>query len=133
MTLQYNGDFKLEGKMIRKQALWIFLLAIVFQAFGCTAHGSINKSEGAPESAYSPPAGLMVLDGLILRPVFVGLSAASTAIYIGLSPVLYMTGIGEPIARAMVETPWRYTAGRPLGDFTGNQKDGHPIYVHSQW
>jgi hypothetical protein len=119
--------------MIGKQAFCLFILAMVFLVFGCTAHAPINKSEDFPDPTNHPPAGLMVLDALIVRPVFIGLSTASAAFYIGLSPLLYITGIGEPTARVMVETPWRYTAGRPLGDFTGNQKDGRPIYIHSQW
>ncbi len=114
---------------------WRTVLVALMAALlaGCTAHAPVQKSEPSRDLPYDPPAGLMVVDGLIVRPLLLVPCAASTGVYIALSPVLYIMGIGEPMARAMVETPWRFTVARPLGDFTGSTKDGRPIHIGAEW
>ena len=76
-----------------------------------------------------PTTEAKVADCVIVRPLCAAGSIVSTAVYIALSPVLYICGIGEPAARVMVEAPWRYTSMRPLGDFSGRYKDGKPITI----
>ncbi|MEN8184066.1 MAG: hypothetical protein ABFS46_16180 [Myxococcota bacterium] len=74
---------------------------------------------GAPGAASAEDAnlGLAILDAAIVRPVAVVVSLASTGLYTGLAVPFYLMGVGEPTARAMIETPWWFTAGRPVGRF----------------
>jgi hypothetical protein len=69
----------------------------------------------------------------VLNLLIVFIMIMVMACFIVISPVVYCIGIGEPMARAMVEAPWRFTAARPLGDFTGRTKDGKPIYIQTDW
>ncbi len=87
----------------------------------------------ASDPVYQPSVGLKIVDALCVRIPMIGASCISTAAFIVISPVVHCIGIGEPIFRAMVEAPWRFTEARPLGDFTGRTKDGKPIYVSTDW
>jgi hypothetical protein len=60
---------------------------------------------------------LAVVDVALVRPVMMVVSLASTAVYTGLAVPFYMMGVSDGAARAMVETPWWFTAGRPAGEF----------------
>ena len=81
------------------------------------------------ETSEKPSTALKILDLFFIRPILcVPLASASTAIHIGLSPLTYLSGIGEQSARVLVEAPWRYTNKRLWGDF-GHYKDGYPITV----
>ncbi len=87
-----------------------------------------SSSVFAQEVRQNPPAGIKVLDILVVRPVSACVAAATTAACVGTMPVAFIIGVGEPYARIMIEAPWRFTAGRYLGDFH-NYKDGKPITV----
>jgi hypothetical protein len=78
-----------------------------------------------------PSVGIKVVDLLLVRPMSLAVSSVSTGIYIGISPLVFVLGVGEPAARVMVEAPWRFTAGRYLGDFN-HYKDNQPITVVSE-
>jgi hypothetical protein len=67
---------------------------------------------------------LAVVDIALVRPVAMVVSLASTAVYTGLAVPFYMMGVSDGAARAMVETPWWFTAGRPAGDFTHYYEPG---------
>ena len=73
-----------------------------------------------------PSTGLVVLDLLVVRPFCVAGSIASTAFCIATMPGAFLCGVGEQSARIFVEAPWRFTAGRPLGEFN-TYRDGKPI------
>ncbi len=90
--------------------------------------GLFSSSVLAQEIRQNPPAGLKVLDVLIVRPVSGLVACATTAFCVGTMPLAYVWGIGEPSARILIEAPWRFTAGRYLGDFY-HYKDGKPITV----
>jgi hypothetical protein len=76
----------------------------------------------------NPPVGFKVLDILVVRPLSASVACATTVFCVGTMPLAYITGIGEPSARVLIEAPWRFTAGRYLGDFS-HYKDGKPITV----
>ena len=73
-----------------------------------------------------PTGGMKVLDLLIIRPLSIVGSTASTAFYFVTVPITFPSGLSEPAARILVEAPWRYTGMRYLGDFK-QYKDGNPI------
>jgi len=73
-----------------------------------------------------PSAGMQILDVAIVRPLCVIGSTASTAVYIAISPLVFVMGLGEPAARVMVEAPWRFTAFRYVGEFS-HYRDELPI------
>lgn len=75
-----------------------------------------------------PTVGMKVLDLLVVRPLSIVVSAASTAIHIVTVPVTFPAGVSEPAARILVEAPWRFTGMRCLGHFN-RYKDGNPITV----
>lgn len=87
-----------------------------------------SSSVLAQEIRENPPVGLKVLDILVIRPISATVASASTVFCVGTMPLAFITGIGEPSARILIEAPWRFTAGRYLGDFS-HYKDGKPITV----
>ncbi len=82
----------------------------------------------AHEPRENPPVGLKILDIIVIRPVSTFVACATTVFCVGTMPLAFVTGIGEPSARILIEAPWRFTAGRYLGDFS-HYKDGKPITV----
>jgi hypothetical protein len=87
---------------------------------------SIAQQGNQPEPC--PDIGIKIVDLMIVRPLCIGVSAASTGLCAGLSPLTCIMGVGEASTRVLVEAPWRFTCARPLGDFT-HYKDGKPITV----
>jgi hypothetical protein len=75
-----------------------------------------------------PTVGMKVLDLLVVRPLSIVISTASTVFYIVTVPITFPSGLSEPAVRIYVEAPWRYTGMRYLGDFK-HYKDGNPITV----
>ena len=112
--------------------LLIVFIMIMVMACSC-AFANEKESQTTSDPVYQPSVGLKIVDALFVRIPMIGASSISTAVFIVISPVVYCIGIGEPMARAMVEAPWRFTAARPLGDFTGRTKDGKPIYIQTDW
>ncbi len=111
----------------------LLIVFILIAVMGC-AHTPANK-EGPQTTSepYQPNVGLKIVDALFVRIPMIAASSVSTGVFVAISPVVTVMGIGEPMARAMVETPWRFTAARPLGDFTGATKDGRPMYLATDW
>src|SRR5512139_1342133 len=75
-----------------------------------------------------PTTGMKVLDLLVVRPLSIVGSTASTAFYLVTVPITFPSGLSESAARIFVEAPWRYTGMRYLGDFK-HYKDGNPITI----
>lgn len=73
-----------------------------------------------------PSTGMVLLDLLLVRPACVVGALMSTAVCIATMPGAYLTGVGEQSARILVQAPWRFTTGRPLGEFT-TYRDNKPI------
>ncbi|MDI7258534.1 MAG: hypothetical protein QME90_01285 [Thermodesulfobacteriota bacterium] len=72
--------------------------------------------------------GMKILDLIVVRPISIVVSTASTAIYLATVPITFPAGVSEPAARALVEAPWRFTGARYLGEFD-HYKDGNPITI----
>jgi hypothetical protein len=72
---------------------------------------------------YGPAFGTKVVDVVLIRPVTMVGSIASTALAVGLSPITWMTGVGDESVEYMVVAPWRFTAHRYPGKFS-SYKDG---------
>lgn len=121
--MEVNGtSFELEEaeEMNSKRLVSIVAVAAILTLFCSPAL--------AQEIRENPPAGIKILDILVIRPISACVACASTAFCVGTMPLAYITGIGEPSARIFIEAPWRFTAGRYLGDFS-HYKDGRPIAV----
>jgi hypothetical protein len=78
---------------------------------------------------YGPPFGSKFVDVALVRPLTMVGSLASTAIAIGLSPLTWMTGVGDESIEYMVVAPWRFTAFRYPGKFS-SYKDGRSVTGH---
>ena len=87
-----------------------------------------SSSVLAQEVRENPPVGIKILDIIIVRPLSASVACASTAFCVGTMPLAFITGVGEQSARILIEAPWRFTAGRYLGDFS-HYKDGKPITI----
>jgi len=66
-----------------------------------------------------PALGAKLIDGIIVRPIGVAVSLATSVLYIGTSPLTFLMDVDEPAADVLVSAPWKATSGRPLGDFGG--------------
>lgn len=64
------------------------------------------------------PLGLKLIDGIVVRPIGVVVSLATSVLYAGTSPLTFLMNVDEPAADVLVSRPWYATSGRPLGDFT---------------
>ncbi len=73
-----------------------------------------------------PHLATKILDLVIVRPLSIVVSTASTGLYLGTSPITYTIGVSEPAARILVEAPWRFTNARYLGEFD-HYKDERPM------
>lgn len=86
-----------------------------------------SELPNGPESIQEgPSAGLKIIDVLLVRPLCVIGSTVSTAVYVAISPLVFVMGVAEPAARVMVEAPWRFTAFRYIGEFN-HYTDEQPI------
>ena len=74
-------------------------------------------------NASEPAVGTKILDVVVVRPLAMVGSIASTGIAIGLSPLTLMTGMGDESVEYLVAAPWRFTAHRYPGEFA-EYKDG---------
>jgi hypothetical protein len=73
-----------------------------------------------------PTAAMKILDLIIVRPLSIPVSVASTGLYLATIPITFPAGVSEHAARALVEAPWRFTNARCLGEFN-RYKDCKPI------
>jgi hypothetical protein len=75
----------------------------------------------APAAMAEPadaPVGMKILDFVLVRPLSVAISAASTAVFIGTVPLTYPMGVSYDLATYMIDIPWRYTSSRYYGNFS---------------
>lgn len=70
--------------------------------------------------------GMILLDALVVRPLCVVGSTASTAVSIGTMPATWLIGAGDESAVYLIHAPWRFTSGRVWGRF-GDYEDGGDI------
>ena len=80
----------------------------------------------AEELLTAPSPFMKIFDLVIIRPISIGVAAASTGLYLGTAPLTFPAGVSENAARVLVEAPWRFTNARCLGDFS-RYRDGKPI------
>jgi len=64
-----------------------------------------------------PPVGSQVLDVALVRPLAMVGAWVSSGVFFATLPLTFFTGVGTQSARYLVVTPWRFTLGRPVGDF----------------
>ena len=84
-------------------------------------------ASSVPASALEePPLAKKLLDVALVRPVSMVGAFASTALCVVLSPLTYLTGVGNASVYYMVAAPWRFTAARNPGDFH-NYVDGRSV------
>lgn len=98
-----------------KQKILICIIAAFLLAAPCQAQDE-------------PSTGAKVVDVALVRPLSAAGSVVSTAVYVVLSPIFFVCGVGEPVARVMVEAPWRFTSSRHLGEYN-HYVDEKPITV----
>jgi len=64
-------------------------------------------------------AAAMVVDVIIARPVGLVAIVAGTAVFIVALPFALISSSVEPVAKALVADPFKFTFTRPVGDFSG--------------
>ena len=86
---------------------------------------SIAQQGNQPEPC--PGFGEKMADLLLLRPLCLAGSVASTGLCIAVSVPATLMGAGTEVGEALFVAPWKYTTDRELGEFC-HYKDGTPIY-----
>jgi hypothetical protein len=97
----------------------------------CVAIAIAVATAALPHSAAAlegpgPPFGKRFVDVVLVRPMTMVGSIASTVLCVGLSPLTWMTGVGDESVEYLVEAPWRFTAYRDPGDYR-RYKDGRNV------
>jgi len=88
----------------------IIMICLVVLCFSFPVFADDNPAE-------EPSVGLKVVDAVFVRPPCVAISMASTLAFCAIAVPAYIIGIADPLAMAMVDAPWRFTAERHLGEF----------------
>lgn len=78
------------------------------------------------EPAGKPTADMKVFDLFVVRPLSIGISLLTTALYCVTVPFTFPAGVSEDAARFLIEDPWKYVGARHLGEFY-YYKDGQPV------
>ena len=73
----------------------------------------------AAHSGCGAHAATKVADVMLVRPVSLAVTLASTGLWTGLSPYLALIGVADSWGHAMVVEPWQFTGGRFAGCFSG--------------
>ncbi len=68
-----------------------------------------------PALAQEP--GPMMMDAIFVRPVGLAAIVFGTAVFIVSLPFALASGSVEPVGRALVVKPFKFTFTRPIGDF----------------
>jgi len=66
---------------------------------------------------YEPSVGAKVVDIILVRPAAVAGALLSTGAAIIIAIPAYSIGMGQPMAYALVQTPWRFAVARKLGNY----------------
>ena len=95
----------------------VVLIALVFtvQMTAVAQETAVPGKEHPQESA--DPAGPMLVDGLLLRPLGLAATIVGTAAFVLTLPFSLPTRSVERTAKALVVKPAKYTFARPLGEF----------------
>jgi hypothetical protein len=93
-----------------------------FAALAVAAALTMPLTATALEGSW-PTFGSKFVDVALVRPLTMAGSIASTALAVGLSPLTWMTGVGDESIDYLVVAPWRFTAYRYPGRFS-SYKDG---------
>ena len=95
------------------------LCAVVGLSLGVAPLSSMAAPpEEWSDDGCSPSLVAKVVDVTLARPLSLPFSIVGSALYTGLSPLLYLTGTEQPTDDYMVIAPWRYTARRQVGCFS---------------
>jgi len=82
---------------------------------------ALIAATSAPAAAvYNPETsnpGAAVADAVLVRPVMLGVSLVTTALYLGTLPITFLTDTDEEAGCALMRAPWWFTSGRNLGEF----------------
>ena len=108
-----------------KKILIIIFTLLFICVFECQSSEQTEPQSGNAATQEGPSVGAQIADVAVVRPVCLVGSTISTAAYLVISPIVFLMGLGEPTARAMVEAPWRFTASRNVGEFN-HYKDNRP-------
>ncbi|MCY4515151.1 MAG: hypothetical protein OXC69_08485 [Candidatus Tectomicrobia bacterium] len=100
---------------LRGFAVVLIVLLFTVQMPAVAQEAAIPSKEHTQESA--DPAGPMLVDAFLLRPLGLAATVAGTAAFVLTLPFSLPTGSVEKAAKALVVRPARYTFARPLGEF----------------
>jgi amino acid transporter len=109
--------------MGKKEFRLSLILLVLFFLFAFTPYAHTT-----PATREEPSTAVKLADLILIRPIGVVVSAVSTGFCVVTMPLAFIVGIGEESSRVLVETPWKFTSSRPLGNFK-YYKDGKQV----QW
>ncbi|MGQ3684163.1 MAG: hypothetical protein ACUBOA_03985 [Candidatus Loosdrechtia sp.] len=112
--------------------LMAIILSLVFSSHAVTSASAYPLAAASGDAPIEtrgkrPSTDAKILDVLFVRPVSMAAAAVSTGICVATLPFTFFTGVSQESVRVLIEAPWRFTAGRCLGDM--HYKDELPITV----
>ena len=99
---------------------------IIILALSVSTPAIAGEDMSVDESAYSPSAEEMILDGLIYRPLYLAGTLIGTGIYLVTLPFSLIGGNAGEAGQRLVIEPANYTFGPCLGCLPGY----HNNYYH---
>jgi len=113
----------LEDAVAREEPMkriMLFCLVLIFAvAPVLAAHGQTSDEASTPQTERSSSAGLMLVDGLIVRPIGIVAIAVGLVGTVITLPFSVPSGNVNAVGQKLIGEPFAYTFTRPLGVFPG--------------
>jgi hypothetical protein len=69
---------------------------------------------------------MKLVDATLVRPFTAVGATLGSALFLATAPLTYVTGVAVEANQVLMVAPWRFTAGRYLGDFN-SYKDSRTV------
>jgi len=106
----------------------LFIIFLVVVALSVSGISFADDQVVQPQETYQGPSAGSIVGDILARPFLISGAVITSAFGLVTMPAIFLTGLGEEWARITMEAPWRFAAGRPLGEWN-TYRDGGPITV----
>lgn len=101
-----------------KKIFLIILTVMLIFSLTCPVMAQTDLQPVPEATAQEGPSiGMKILDVFLVRPFCMIGSTISTVVYVAVSPLAFVMGLGESGFETMVQTPWEFTSCRYVGEF----------------
>ena len=88
-----------------------------------TTSAGVGSAHGTESHA---SFGMKLMDATLVRPFSAVGATLGSALFVATAPLTFFTGVGVEANQVLMLAPWRFTAGRYLGDFN-SYKDARTV------